>query len=308
MANIDIYSKRKKRQEGSAPDVFVYDKVPEALRIQIVHMWQDIFRDHVRGGTFAYDCYKAVHDILCREYGVFYLSNDIAGMMDDYGTRCRKFILSCDPDRVLDIVELTFKVARLKIGDRDTPGHLSVRFMDETIAELNSRFREHGVGYQFESDAIMRVDSSLLHAEVVRPALRLLMEEEFQGAEEEFRSAHEHYRHGKYKEALVESLKAFESTMKTVCGRKSWVVAENATARVLIGALFDHGLVPAPMAAHFSALRTTLEAGVPTLRNRLGGHGQGEEPVEVPDYLAAYVLHLTAANIVMVVEAFKAMK
>ena len=94
--------------------------------------------------------------------------------------------------------------------------------------------------------------------------------------------------------------------MKTICKRKAWAVADNVTASKLVGVLFEKELVPAAMANHFNALRVTLEAGVPTLRNKMGGHGQGEEPIDVPGYLAAYALHLTAANIVMLVEAFKA--
>ncbi|WP_372338349.1 DUF7014 domain-containing protein [Corallococcus llansteffanensis] len=38
----------------------------------------------------------------------------------------------------------------------------------------------------------------------------------------------------------------------------------------------------------------------------MGGHGQGDAPTDVPGYLVAYALHLTAANIVMLGEAFKA--
>lgn len=40
-----------------------------------------------------------------------------------------------------------------------------------------------------------------------------------------------------------------------------------------------------------------------TLRNRQGGHGQGEAAVDVPPYLAAHALHLAAANIVLLVRA-----
>jgi hypothetical protein len=55
--------------------------------------------------------------------------------------------------------------------------------------------------------------------------------------------------------------------------------------------------------SHFSALRGTLEAGVPTARNKLGGHGQGSQVVEVPEYIVAYVIHLTASAIVFLSDA-----
>jgi hypothetical protein len=41
-------------------------------------------------------------------------------------------------------------------------------------------------------------------------------------------------------------------------------------------------------------------------RNRESGHGQGPEPKSVPNYVAAYALHATAANILFLVEAHRA--
>ena len=55
-------------------------------------------------------------------------------------------------------------------------------------------------------------------------------------------------------------------------------------------------------------LRTALESGVPTLRNNLSGHGQGREKVAIPEYMAAYTLHLTASNILFLAKANEEMK
>jgi hypothetical protein len=71
----------------------------------------------------------------------------------------------------------------------------------------------------------------------------------------------------------------------------------------LISIIFEKGLVPDYLQSEFTAWRATLEAGVPTVRNRAAGHGQGAEPAEVPKYLAAYALHMTASGIVFLVEA-----
>jgi len=178
---------------------------------------------------------------------------------------------------------------------------------DEAIEELNQRFREHDVGYQLEDGGIIRVDSQLLHTEAVKPALSLLQSADYAGAEAEFLRAHEHYRHGRQKEALNECLKALESVMKIICGKRKWGCDPNATAKTLIQTLLDKGLIPSFWAQHFSAIRSTLEAGVPTARNRLGGHGQGTEVVQIPEHIAAYVLHQTAAAIVFLVESDKAL-
>ncbi len=172
---------------------------------------------------------------------------------------------------------------------------------------MNARFREHGVGYEYSDKEIIRIDSQLLHAEAVKPALVLLRATQYEGAQAEFLTAHEHYRRGRAKEALTECLKALESVMKGICAKRGWSHDPHATAKSLLDVLFEKRLIPEFWSSHFSGLRSTLEGGVPTGRNRLGGHGQGTQVVAVPEYLVAYVLHLTASAIVLLAEAEKAL-
>jgi hypothetical protein len=181
---------------------------------------------------------------------------------------------------------------------------------DELIRELNARFRQHGVGYQYEGGRITRVDSQYVHAKVVKPALQLLNAagNEFGVALGEFRSAHERYRKGELQDAIVWACKAFESTMKAICTIRAWAFDPNrATVTQLTEVLFANGLVPAYLQSQFTSLKSVMDSGVGTVRNKAGGHGAGVNPVNVPGHLAAYVLHLTAANIVFLVEAHKAL-
>jgi len=176
---------------------------------------------------------------------------------------------------------------------------------DEAIKELNFRFREHGLGYQYESGKIIKIDSQIIHAEAVKPVLHLLSDSRFQGVNEEFLKAHEHYRHGHYKECLVECLKAFESTMKTICDTQGWSYQPGDTAKKLINVCFQNNLIPTYLQDQFSSLRQNLESGVPTMRNKNGGHGQGSQPLNVPQYFAGYQLHMTASTILFLLEAEK---
>lgn len=220
------------------------------------------------------------------------------------GELAKFFLEEQQIDRCLDVVELCCRVI-----DRDTRkwNYLnrknSSAIADDALQEVNCRFKEHGIGYCFENGQIVRIDSQLIHSEVVKPALTLLSGKYYAGAQQEFLNAHEHYRAGKSKEALNECLKAFESTMKTVCDRKGWTYGQNATAKDLLDICFDNGLVPAFWKQHFSALRSLLESSVPTGRNKLSGHGQGSVPTSVPAFLVGYVLHMTAAAIVFMGEA-----
>jgi len=125
----------------------------------------------------------------------------------------------------------------------------------------------------------------------------------YRGANQEFLSAHAHYRSGKRKECLADCLKALESTLKAICDKRRWGYATNATAAVLFKVVFESGLVPPFLEAHFTGLRSALEAGVPPIRNRLAGHGQGPTPISVPDSIAGFALHSTASAIVFLARA-----
>jgi hypothetical protein len=176
--------------------------------------------------------------------------------------------------------------------------------VEEAILEINQRFRDHGVGFQFENGEIIRVDSKFLHQEAIRPALHLLAEKEYAGPNAEFLLAHEHYRHGRFKEAIVAAAKSFESVLKVISSRRHWKISGSATAKNLLDAAFKDGkFMPSYLQSEFTALRSSLESGVPTVRNNVAGHGQGENIVGVPEYLVAYVLQITASSIILLIKA-----
>lgn len=171
--------------------------------------------------------------------------------------------------------------------------------VDECLAELNERFKEAGLGYELIDGRIVRIDSQLLHSEIVKPAIGFLNAEGFEGARDEFLGAYEHYRHGNHKEALVDALKAFESTLKVILTANGKPYGAGDTAKPLVLACSKEGLIPSYNEAHLTSLVGVLTAGIPTVRNRHGGHGQGEVVRTVEPEIVAYGLHLTASAIVM---------
>lgn len=307
MAVFDLFSKRQKRARGEVADVYVYDKLPRQLRVQIVHIVQDAFGVDHYSSNHVSSAYSTIKQALCREYGLFELVNH---SRSDAESVFNFFLAEESTERALDVVELCFKYISLVIlDDPHYRFHTDRKIEPEgALDELNERFKEHGVGYQFESNELIRVDSEFLHSEAVKPTLMVLREDGFKGANEEFLLAHEHYRHGRYKECLVDSLKAFESTMKAICKLRGWATQPTDTAKTLIATCFANGLVPAYLESQFGSIRNLLESGVPTVRNKNGGHGQGSDPVMVPEFLARYGLNLTATNILFLVDANSARK
>lgn len=301
MAVHDLFSKRQRAARGDVPDVYRYDEIPESLRVQIIHILGDAVGENAYSRDRISELFQNVHDALIREYGLMRLTNATGWKSSVF-----KFILETpDYEKVLD----TLETALLYIGAVVTETNWLRPKMkyEAAVAELNTRFREAGVGYQYVSKQIVRVDSELIHSEVVTPVLQLLSAPEYAGANQEFLKAHEHFRHGRFEEANVDSLKALESTLKSICVKRNWTFNENGTAKHLLEAVFTNGLIPTYLQAEFTALRSSLESGVPAVRNKQGGHGTGAVPRVVPDYLAAYLIHLTATSILLVVTAEQAL-
>jgi len=287
--------------------VYFYDEIPQHLKVQVVHIVRDAFGKDKYGNDRATGAYRFVHNALCREYGKF---NLIGEHYDDSESVFNYFLNSANLEESLDIIELCFKVIDTGVRKEEYQWD-TVRKMspDNAIAELNSRFQEHGVGYQFESSKIIQVDSKFAHTEIVKPVLRMLRDERmYKGANEEFLSAHEHYRHKRNKECLNDCLKSFESVMKAIFDKRKWAYDKNATAKKLIDICFQNNLIPAYMQSQYSSLRSILESGVPAMRNKTSGHGQGSTTTTVTQPLASYALHLTAANILFLAERDEELK
>jgi hypothetical protein len=239
---------------------------------------------------------------------VFLLGNE----NQELDGRCLTYLLNAPTEDALNIIELSFQVIDVVVRRAilsGLPTNCGVTQQpDNAIDELNHRFKEHGIGYQYAAGILFRMDSQFLHAEVVKPALSLLSAKGFEGPSEEFLQAFDHFRHGRNKEAVDAALKSFESTMKAICAKRKWTHDTGAAAKQLLEVLVSKGLIPPMLESHFTNLRAAMESGLPTIRNKRSGHGQGPSPVELPEHFVAYALHLLASNIVFLAEADKALK
>jgi len=288
------------------PDPYRYNIFPRPLRVQLINLLKGILGDYDDSDgdrdPVSARRWEIIHDTLAHEYGEFELAKG-----EDAQMQCVAFFMQTNKvEECLDFSEIGFRIIQQLAGVFSAQDE-----KDEcrrAVEELNHRFREHGIGYQFENGYLIRVDSQYIHAEVVKPALALMHDANFAGASEEFLQAHEHYRAKRYPEAIAGALKSFESTMKGICDVRKWKYPDGATAKGLIDIIFSKELIPSSLASQFSGLRSVLESGLPTVRNKQGGHGQGKDPVAVPSHLAAYARHSAASNIVMLLEAHKALK
>src|ERR1041385_1194123 len=96
----DLFSKRQKKLRGEIPDVYQYDKFPEAFRVQVIHIWRDAFGDPNAYNSRTDEIYRTVHDALAREYGWFVLSEDTTRRGHQAGLM-QFFFSAKEPERVL---------------------------------------------------------------------------------------------------------------------------------------------------------------------------------------------------------------
>ena len=114
--------------------------------------------------------YETIHSILCREYGIF---NLVDGGISDKADILQHFLYTNKIDLAIDVIELCFKyiLSIKKNLDYYKKSAVIKITPDEAISELNERFKEHGIGYQFEAGQIIRIDSTYAHSEITKPVL-----------------------------------------------------------------------------------------------------------------------------------------
>jgi hypothetical protein len=283
----ETYSERKQSLEkADQPDVYTYDRIPEKLRNQITHIWTRSFGNGREDHSQA--TYREMEQKILDAEGRQYLALNQSGI-----NACRFWLQICPTDAVIDIVELS---ARIMLQNSD----------QESVEEINYRFRQNGIGFQFEGGQFIKIDDQFVHAEVVRPAIGLLTSDStYAAAASEFMTAHQHYREGSNQDAVVAANRAFESTLKAICTKRGWPFDKGARASDLVKTVRQHELFPAHLDSVFDTYIAMMKSGLPEVRNNAGGHGPAPGDAKVPDYIAAYAIHLSAANIVAAIEAEK---
>jgi hypothetical protein len=167
---LDVFSKRN----TPPPDVYSYDELPNKLRVQIVHLLEGAMGREWSPGNFDGDGWAVLAKSIAREHGLLEIPSTRSRYSGaNHFTDCMNYILQADAPLALDLVEVAIRVLDQKL--RDNPYHQREHgSVDGALAELNHRFRENGVGFQYEGGQIVRVDAQLIHSGADRPMSRCL--------------------------------------------------------------------------------------------------------------------------------------
>jgi len=301
MAIPNLYINRNK----TYPDVYSYDVLPKGLKIQVIHIWKLFFDQEV---------YKPLSNYI--EESVLHIDRLIAAEMQKHSIIHPNFKYnvieglfnffehSQDVEADLSLIELMNRFCEhIEKKQSDYYGEPGYNFQD-IVNDINLRFKQNGIGFQYENDIIIRMDNEILHEATIKPALHFLQALEYKNANEEFLKAHEHFRHNRYEACLVECNKSFESTMKIICSKNGWVTkSEFPQAKELVNVLLTNDFLPKYHESQLSALKNLLEGSIPTIRNKYASHGKGNDNTIKPtEHLTSYTLYMTGATIKFLIE------
>ena len=301
----NLFSRRRKEELGE-PEVFTYDHFPETFRNQFFTIVKRVSYE-VAYPYEERDVAKPLCEIFAQEKGMKYIPGPHYGEMNSMAAMELYSDTSSDED-FLDFLDFLCG-AFITNPSIQTSVYGKQYIFDQAIAEINIRLKQHGLGYELLNREIVVKTNTITHENIVKPVLKLLVDEEFRGAEQEYLLAFDHYKKGENKDAILNATKAFESTMKIICKGMGYAYDQNKdTAQKLISILEKNGLFPAYLSNHMTGIRTTLESGAPTLRNKTSGHGQGSAVQNITDEYVEYALNLVATNVLFLYRLYRQKK
>lgn len=235
-----LFSQRKREAVGDIPDIYEYNSFPEAFRNQFFHIVSDVLDKANNGTDYGYgrriNFWELTCDLYAREKGMKSISVEFGSENTSYAYE--SYVDTCNNEDFLDLLDFTVGYI---FGHPLTKRYAGDDAVENAISELNYRFQQHSLGYEFISGALITKTDEHIHTNIVKPALVLLHKIEFRGSEDEFILAWKHYKDKNYKDAILNAGKAFESVMKTICKYMKYPFNEQSDdAKKLIQILRDN--------------------------------------------------------------------
>lgn len=297
----ELFSRRN-RDRSQDPEVYIYCDFSPAFRNQCYHILEEIV-DKANSLSYKLHIDEMICRLYAREKGLKYLPSNYYGNQNDKSAMSRYLDKGSNED-VLDFIDYAFGLLSSK-NLVNQIGRTYRECLVDGIEELNLRFRQHSLGYEFINGEIIQKTNEFIHQEIVKPALRVLNDERFQGANDEYLTAFNHLRAGNNKDAILNAGKAFESTMKVICTELRYSFEPNKdAAKNLVQVLKQNHFFPSYLESYLNNLCTILGEGASVVRNKESGHGQGEEVRSIADEYVEYVLNSVASNILFLYRLF----
>ena len=282
------------QKEEIAKKTFLsYNNIPNETRMKVFYVIAENAYHFENEGPFSYPQREEDLDSLryqiCKHNGISKISNQ-------YNERSaiHEWLMGCSIKDFLQIIEIFIDI-RIKDSSRDWQNRLS-----NTITEINEIFRDDKIGYEIVSGRFIRKDSEFLQEQVIKQTISLLYTNDFKGPLVEFQKALDHYIRKEYKDTIQEANNSFESTMKSILTKRNINFKQDANADLLLDYLKGNGVI-------YSYTKPLFQ-GLPTIRNKQSGHGQGIDPKEVNQSYAELALNLAGSFIVFLINRYQELR
>lgn len=212
--------------------------------------------------------------------------------MTDQGknaTSFEDFLVFAYPQHVLDALEAFYRL-------------LSDEYKHPFLVEINAVLTEENSSWRMSDERMYLVDSRFLEA-LKNQIEDEMKQAEFFGAHEEFNDALSNLLSGDIDDAIHKANCAFESALKSLLEQ-----SEGAADDLLKYLRNKTDLLGAVSEKVQSAITSKVLLGLPVLRNKIGGHGQGPKPIDVPRAYGDLAINLAATYIKFLLDLKKELK
>jgi hypothetical protein len=176
---------------------------------------------------------------------------------------------------VFDFIELS--MAQMGTEDRE-----------KCRVKINQIFDLHECPWRIADGEFFKLDSDFMGERLAATAHDALAANQFVGAADEYAKARQELGSGDVKDAIFHAGKSFESVMKVMTG------IEHANADQLIKAMLTQDyFADLPESTRVGFAEQVMKT-LPFLRNKLAGHGQGAEIIDVPVIYGELAMQLAA--------------
>lgn len=279
----DLFFERMQEKREELPSTFVYDDFPNRVRRQIILIAQNFVNDNRS---------KPLVEKLREATGNYELADgEIRGPMGYWSYQRELFSFFEDTpsvDHALSVLELI--------------GRVLFRNNKDAFDRVNVRLLRAGIGWKLTEHGLIQIEDEAFFENVTAPCLSALGRKGYRQAYGHFLDAYKCLKEGEFIEALTNCGRAFESIVKTrLVSLVNNVDHKNWNA--LKPLLKEHMSIPPYMESYLNQLLGVME-GVPTARNKDGGHGKSEDVHVVADEnFIRFIINQTAANILFIAEA-----
>jgi len=283
-----LFSKRHERAlQDKKLEIILHERLQGRLWKELQQIDETIRKTDETGWNCDVTVLEEVESALKRLYGL-----DEFEVWDDdnqesvQSPKLKALVLAASlPHQVLDVIEVCWNElwdGRKASFQRD----------------INSAFEDEGCPWRLADGHFFKVDSEFLEQHILSNAHSIMGGDSFKGAMDEFMEARNDLISGEFKDAILKSCKSMESVLKVALN------VQYGNASNLLRNLQQSGALNDLPEEARNAVVEQLLMSLPMLRNKLSGHGQGSNVINIPKRFAALAVHLAAVFNTFLIEQY----